>query len=321
MSLGLRGASGSGCWARNPSTPGGVRAGTPRPRVASSRRPQATKLAAIRNADRRWPAFLGPPTDERQAVLCRSSSISAVHHAFCDNASSLPSPNESRLGHKPANGSKIKCVPHSMRVNRCCDPASSWTPAQNRWPSFCLFVIFAALSVLASLAETSPQRTYGDPAIRTAVDIQLKRIYELTSGSVQQLELLTKDNPLELRGAFATEVTASLVDASMARIVGAVFTNKGKYSFEFYRAGGKLLMVYETFAYFPDAAPHDAWHNFMGLAAWESRIYFDSKNEMGFAETQGPQAPVPDVSVRKAHERVEHLVNLLDHSSSRWVRR
>ena len=208
-----------------------------------------------------------------------------------------------------------------MRINRCCDFTSSYAAAQNRWTAVCLIAIFAVLPAPASSTETSPSRTYGDPAVRTAVDIQLKKIYELATGPGQQLELLTRDNPLGLRDALATEVTASIVDGSIGRIVGAVLTKQGKYSFEFYRAGGKLLMVYETFAYFPDSAPHDAWHNFMGLAAWESRIYFDGKDEMGFAETQGPQAPAPDVTVRKIREKVEHLVDLLDRSSSRWVRR
>ena len=40
---------------------------------------------------------------------------------------------------------------------------------------------------------------------------------------------------------------------------------------------GTLLFVYETFVYFTETAPSDAWRNFMGLAAWERRSYFESE--------------------------------------------
>jgi hypothetical protein len=208
-----------------------------------------------------------------------------------------------------------------MRIFNCCATAISRLAVEKRWSTVCLFAILALLPPPALSAETSPVRRYGDPAARTAIDIQLKRIYELTAGPGQQLELLTKDNPLQLRDALVTEVTASLVDGSISRIVGTVWTKQGKYSFEFYRAGGKLLMVYETLAYFPDSAPPDAWYNFMGLPAWESRTYFNDKEEVAFAENHGPQAPAPDHTGGKFREMVDRVVHMLDRSSTRWERR
>jgi len=174
---------------------------------------------------------------------------------------------------------------------------------------------------LASSTEISQARTFGDSSARAEVDVQLKKIYELTTGPGPQLELLTRDNPLQLKGAIATEATASLVDGSISRIVGAVWTRQGKYSFEFYRMAGKLLMVYETFVYFSESAPPDVWRNFMGQPAWESRAYFNGKEEVAFAETQGPQAPAPDMTGRKLRQGADRVVNKLDRSSTRWVRK
>ena len=52
-------------------------------------------------------------------------------------------------------------------------------------------------------------------------------------------------------------------------------------------------MAYATFTWFAESAPRDSWHNFMGFAAWESRVYFGTDGEVGYAETRGRQAPHP----------------------------
>jgi hypothetical protein len=118
-----------------------------------------------------------------------------------------------------------------------------------------------------------------------------------------------------------TELSGSVIDGSLARIVGTFWTSEGKCSIEFYRVGDKLLMVYETFSFFVESAPPDTWHNFMGLPAWESRIYYSAQGEVGYAETHGSQAPAPEINGKKLQQQVERLVELLNRSSARWERR
>ena len=136
-----------------------------------------------------------------------------------------------------------------------------------------------------------------------------------------QIELLTNGNPLQLRNAVGTELSAAIIDGSVGRIIGTVWTKQGKCSIEFYRVGDKLLMVYETFSFFVESAPRDAWHNFMGLPAWESRIYYGSQGEVEYAESHGSQAPAPEVNGRKLRQGAERLDKLLNRSSARWERR
>jgi hypothetical protein len=185
----------------------------------------------------------------------------------------------------------------------------------------CVLTVAALLFGGETFAENSESRTYGDPAVRVAVEAQVKKIYELAAGPGTQVEVLTRDNPLQLEGALATELTASIIGGSTGRIVGAVWTKRGKYSIEFYRAGNRLLLVYETFSFFPESAPGDAWHNFMGLPAWESRIYFGAQGEVGYAETRGRQAPPPEMTGKKLQQQAQSLTRLLERSPARWERR
>jgi hypothetical protein len=191
----------------------------------------------------------------------------------------------------------------------------------NRWTFSWLVVISTLMFAGEILAQNSELRPYGDPSVRTAVDAQLKRIYELTTGPGVHIELLTKENPIQLSDAVGAEFSASLVDGSPARIVGTVWTKQGKYSIEFYRVGGRLIMVYETFAFFVEAAPPDAWHNFMGLPAWESRIYYGSQGEVAYAESRGTQAPAPESNGKKLQQDAARLDKLLNASAARWDRR
>jgi hypothetical protein len=192
---------------------------------------------------------------------------------------------------------------------------------RKRWTLSCSVAILALAFGRETLAGESESRTYGDPAVRTALDAQAKRIYELATGPGLQVELITRDNPLQLEGAFGTEATASIIGGSEARILATVWTRQGKYSIEFYREGDKLLMVYETFSFFVESAPPDAWHNFMGLAAWESHIYFDADGKVSFAETSGRQAPPPEIIGKQLLQQSQSLAKLLSRSPARWERR
>jgi hypothetical protein len=170
-------------------------------------------------------------------------------------------------------------------------------------------------------APDSDLRTVGDPTVRAVVDTQVKKIYDLTAGPGVQVELITRDNPLHLKNALSTELTGSIIDGFVVRIVGTVWTSQGRYSVEFYRDTDKLLMVYETFSYFEKSAPPDTWHNFMGLPAWESRIYFDGQGHLGYAETRGPQAPSPEISAKQFPQQAQRVAELLGRSPARWERR
>jgi hypothetical protein len=185
----------------------------------------------------------------------------------------------------------------------------------------CLAVTLALIPAAGTFAEDPQTHTSGDPAVRAAVDIQLQRIYELANGPGVRVELLTKDNPLEVKDALGTELSGSVIGGSEGRIVGTVWTRQGKYSVEFYRDGDKLLMVYETFTYFMESAPPDVWRNFMGLPAWERRIYFGPRGEVGYAETRGREAPSPESRQSKLQQQAERLARLLDSSPARWERK
>jgi len=209
-----------------------------------------------------------------------------------------------------------RVMPFERRVN----DAGSDRAGRSHWMVACMVAV-VALACNRALAEDPDLLTYGDPSVRATVDAELKKIYELANGPGEQIELITRDNPLQLKDELCTELSASIIDGSEARIVGTVWTKQGKYSFEFYRAGDRLLMVYETFSYFKESEPPNAWHNFMGLPAWESRVYFGAQDEVGYAERHGPQAPPPEMAGKKLRQQVERLSRLLRASPARWEKR
>ena len=177
-------------------------------------------------------------------------------------------------------------------------------------------IVTAILLVICPLtpawADQSGLRTYGDPSLRTAVDAQTKRIYDVASGpSSQRIFVITRGNPMRVKEARGTEVTGTVAEGAISRIVATVWTKEGKYSVEFYRAGKTLLMVYETFTFFEESAPLGAWRNFMGLAAWERHVYFDSQQNIGYAEARGLRAPAPGVGGKQLQERAQRLAQLL----------
>jgi hypothetical protein len=174
-----------------------------------------------------------------------------------------------------------------------------------------LSILTAVLLVICALAPAwagEPDlRTYGDPSLRTAVDAQRRAIYDIASGpSSQRFFVITRANPMHVKGARGT-----VVEGTIGRIVATVWTKEGKYSVEFYRAGKTLLMAYETFTFFEESAPPGAWRNFMGLAAWERHVYFDSQQNIGYAEARGLKAPAPGIGGEQLQERAQRLAQLL----------
>ena len=166
--------------------------------------------------------------------------------------------------------------------------------------------------VAPAWAGESDLQIYGDPALRTAVDAQTKAIYDAASGpSSQRIFVMTRGNPMQVKDARGTEVTGTVVEGAISRIVATVWTKEGKYSVEFYRAGKRLLMAYETFTFFEESAPPGDWRNFMGLAAWERHVYFDSQQKIGYAEARGRRAPAPGIGGEQLQERAERVTELL----------
>jgi hypothetical protein len=154
-------------------------------------------------------------------------------------------------------------------------------------------------------------RTYGDPSLRPAVDARLRTIYDAAARpDSPRVSLLTRRNLLSQAHARATEVTGVRVGTLVGRIVANVWTSDGKYSIEYYRGEAGLQLVYETFTYFEETAPRDAWRNFLGLAAWERRSYFDGPR-IGYAEARGRQAPAPGADAARLRAQAEDLAGLL----------
>src|ERR1700730_11956224 len=174
-------------------------------------------------------------------------------------------------------------------------------------------VLFAISPMTPTLAGESQVRTYGDPSLRTMVDARTRTIYEAASdpGS-QRMFLITRGNPMSVKDARGTEVTGTMVDGALSRIIATVWTKTGRYSVEFYRTGETLVMVYETFTFFEESAPPGAWRNFMGLAAWERHAYFDAHRNIGYAEARGLQAPPPGAGGERLQQQARRLAERLD---------
>ena len=174
-------------------------------------------------------------------------------------------------------------------------------------------VLFALLIAQSAIAGSAgDERQFGDLSLRPKVEARTRSIYDAGSQpEASRRFLFTADNLLAVPGAVGTEASATLGPAG-DRLVATVWSKTGKYSVEYYRSPeGLLLFVYETFVYFTDTAPSDAWHNFMGLAAWERRSYFDDSHAIGYAASRGKHAPPPGFGAAELREQVVRLARAL----------
>jgi len=169
-----------------------------------------------------------------------------------------------------------------------------------------------ALLVAQPGAGGSDEQQFGDAGLRSGVEVRTRAIYD--DGSRPEAPrrfLFTPDNPLSVPEAVGTEASATSGTAG-DRLLATVWSKSGRYSVEYYRsAEGRLLLVYETFVYFAEAAPSDAWRNFMGLAAWERRSYFDDDQVIGYASSRGQQAPRPGSGAVELREQAVRLAMAL----------
>ena len=161
-------------------------------------------------------------------------------------------------------------------------------------------------------ASATDERQFGDPALRPKVESRTRPIYDAGSRPETSRQFLfTTENLLAVPNAVGTEANSTAGSAG-DRLVATVWSKTGKYSVEYYMSvDGGLLFVYETFVYFADAAPSDAWRNFMGLAAWERRSYFDDNQAIGYASSQGKQAPPPGSGAAELREHALSLAKAL----------
>ena len=126
----------------------------------------------------------------------------------------------------------------------------------------------------------------GDPAARTAIQAETRRIYD---SAKQPVFWIVPTDPPGLKGFRDAEITGYYAGAALVRIVAGAWDSRGKYSVEYYIASRALIHVYETFEYFEDAAPRDAWRNFKRLPGWERRIYVRN-GKAAYVEASGIEA-------------------------------
>jgi hypothetical protein len=179
------------------------------------------------------------------------------------------------------------------------------------------WVASAVIGVLLAQApphgSESVDRVSGNPSLRAAVDARTRRIYDAATRPESRRRFLqTTENLLGAADAVGTEATLAQSPTAGARIVATTWTRQGKYSVEYYCSPtGALLFTYETLTYFAETSPPDAWRNFMGLAAWERRSYFDGHQEIGYAESRGRQAPTPGAGATELREGANRLAKAL----------
>ena len=172
------------------------------------------------------------------------------------------------------------------------------------------------LAQAAAAALGADERVAGDPSLRLVVDARTRPIYDGASKPESPRSFLfTTENVLAMADGVGTEATG-VTSGAGSRLVATVWSKHGKYSVEYYRSeDGTLLFVYETFVYFSERAPSDAWRNFMGLPAWERRSYFNDSHAIGYATSCGKQAPAPGSGAAELREQANRLAKAL---GQRW---
>jgi hypothetical protein len=146
------------------------------------------------------------------------------------------------------------------------------------------------LSALIPAFAQQPTRIEGDPAVRRALEADVRAIYKSAS---HPAFLLLRSNPPGLNDYVNAEIIGTHVDGHLARIVMSAWNTNGRRSIEYYLVSGTLVHMYESFEFFEDNAPENAWRNFKGIAAWERRAYFRDE-EAAYVETTGVRAPALD---------------------------
>ncbi len=144
-------------------------------------------------------------------------------------------------------------------------------------------LVLAATAGTLRAQDVNFRRVQGDSALKSEIGAQTRVIYDQDG---DWLFLLTRQNPLGVDDAYATELQAKRLDGRFGRIVATAWAPDGKYSVEYYFDQDGLIFVYETFEYFEESAPSGSWRNFKGAAAWERHSYVDGMS-VGYGEVVG----------------------------------
>lgn len=90
------------------------------------------------------------------------------------------------------------------------------------------------MTVQAQLLPGAFGKRSGDQSVRSVIEASGWTIMESANKpDAKRLSLLTRDNPMSVPGATATEATSFPLTTYTARTVGIVWTNRGKYSVEY----------------------------------------------------------------------------------------
>jgi len=171
-------------------------------------------------------------------------------------------------------------------------------------------IMLFVLSVLGAtvLAQKNEQRkSFGDANQKEKIQVKTSAIFKLGG---DWLFALTRRDLLGLNTLEGTELEGAYSEGHFIRIIGMALAEKGKYTVEYYFEKDALLLAYETFEYYSEAAPVGAWRNSKRLAAWERRSYFHGVR-IGFAETRGKNAPNAGTGARTLINTSNRLLGAL----------
>lgn len=173
----------------------------------------------------------------------------------------------------------------------------------------CSFIAVLILTAGVLMAqEREGRKVYGDASVKVRLAPLTRVIYSMEGDWVF---LLSSDSPLASRAAFATELQGKFVGNQMRNFIATEWRPAGKYSAEYYFDENNLIYVYETFEYYEEVSPEDAWRNFKGHAAWERRSYFVN-GKIGYAEAVGAGDVAPGSDALPLLEAAHRLRMVLE---------
>ena len=135
---------------------------------------------------------------------------------------------------------------------------------------------------------------YAQTATRAHIESKLREIYQKANAPVF---VLTRENPLSVAGAVGSEITGTRIDGRFARIVAAVWSERGKTGAEYFFDGQSLIFVFEAQEFFEDVP--GAWKNFKGISGWERRTYLHEGKVID-SERKGTSEPPADLQKKAA---------------------
>lgn len=171
----------------------------------------------------------------------------------------------------------------------------------------CSYIALFFLSAGMLMAQESREE-YGDASVKASIAPLTRVIYSMEGDWVF---MLSCDSSLASRGTFATELQGKFVGNHIRQSIATEWRQAGKYSAEYFFDENNLIYVYETFEYYEEASPVDAWRNFKGLAAWERRSYFQN-GRIEYAEVLGAGDVAPGSNALPLLEAAHRLRMVLE---------